>query len=525
MLDRAGSVVRWGRQLENANVNGLVAALDLGSNSFHLIIARADADDLVAVERLKEKVQLSRGASDGELTRAAIDRGLECIARLAQRLRCVDPARLVVVGTAALREAPNRELFLRPASTLLAHPIRVLDGDEEADLIFLGVSHALAASDARRLIVDIGGGSTEFCVGRSFAPDARASVGVGCVTLTDRCFGGVSLAQGYVAARREALARLAPLAARWRAAKSGSDVYGTSGTIESVRGVLIANGINSTGEISRSGVAALERAIVERRWVSALGVPGLAPERVDIFPAGLAALAACMEALNIDAMEYVDASLQHGLLYDLVARRSPENVQARTIYGWQQRFRVDRAQAQRVRRAALSLLGGVAAEWELDDPAGAALLGWAADLHEIGLVVSPRQPQRHAAYLVENGDMPGFSADARRAIALLIRSQRGGLPMFALGSFGAAGDARMQRLAVLLRLAVILERTRTDADSPAFTAEASADELRLSLDADWQANHALSRRDLEVECERLAALGIRLSCLAPVVAARLQPAR
>jgi exopolyphosphatase / guanosine-5'-triphosphate,3'-diphosphate pyrophosphatase len=522
-----GDARQMGALLENANVNGLAAALDLGSNSFHLIVARADADDLVALERVKEKVQLCRGATDGELTRAAIERGLDCIARLAQRLRCIDPARLAVVGTAALREAPNREQFLRPAAALLAHPIRVLDGDEEADLIFLGVSHALAASDTRRLIVDIGGGSTEFCVGRSFAPDARASVGLGCVTLTDRCFGAaVSLAQGYASARREALARLAPIAAQWRSAKSGAEVFGTSGTIESVRDVLIASGISSDGAISRSGVAALERAIVERRWVSELGVPGLAPERVDIFPAGLAALAAIMEALNIDGMQYVDASLQHGLLYDLVARRSPENVQARTILGWQQRFHVDRAQAQRVRQTALNLLGGVAAEWQLDDPVCALLLGWAADLHEIGLVVSPRQPHRHAAYLVENGDMPGFSADERRAIGLLIRSQRGGLPTFALTSFGGDDKARMQRLAVLLRLAVILERTRSDDDSPAFAAHVATDELRLSLGADWLTSHALSRRELEAETERLTPLGIRLLYQAPARVARAgQPGR
>jgi exopolyphosphatase / guanosine-5'-triphosphate,3'-diphosphate pyrophosphatase len=494
-------------------VSGLAAALDLGSNSFHLIIARADADDLVALERLKEKVQLGRGALEGELSREAIERGLTCIARLAQRLRCIDPSRLVVVGTAALREARNRDLFLRPAAALLAHPIRVLDGDEEADLIFLGVSHALAASEVRRLVIDIGGGSTELCVGRSFAPDARTSVALGCVTLTDRCFGGMdSLAGGYAAARREALARLRPIAAHWRSAKSGADVFGTSGTIESVRGVLVASGISSDGTVTRSGVATLERAILERRWVSELGVPGLAAERVDIFPAGLAALAALMEALNIEAMEYVDASLQHGLLYDLVARRTPENVQVRTIYGWQQRFHVDRAQAQRVRRAAMKLLGCVAAEWELDDPSCAALLGWAADLHEIGLVVSPRQPHRHAAYLVENGDLPGFTADERRAIALLIRSQRGGPPLFALAAFGRACDARMKRLAALLRLAVILERTRTDADSPLVTAATTADELQLAVAEDWLAEHALSQRELDAESERLAPAGIRLIC-------------
>jgi exopolyphosphatase / guanosine-5'-triphosphate,3'-diphosphate pyrophosphatase len=491
-------------------VDGLAAAVDLGSNSFHLIVARVDQNELVAVERLKEKVQLSRGAATGELSGAAIARGLECIARLAQRLRSVDPARVVVVGTAALRDARNRDEFLKPAAALLAHPIRVLTGDEEAELIFLGVSHALSVSDAQRLVIDIGGGSTEFCVGRSFAPSASTSIALGCVTLTDRWFDQeTSFAHRYAAARRDAAGLIAPIAARWRAEARGSVAIGTSGTIEAVQSVLIANGF-STGPITRAAVVELERAILERRWISDVGVPGLAPERVDIFPAGLAALAAVLDALDIDRVEFVEASLQDGLLYDLVARRAVENVQARTVVGWQRRFNVDREQSQRVRRTALALLRSVAASWELGDPNCSSLLGWAADLHEIGLVVSARQPNRHGAYLVENGELPGFNADERRAVALLIRSHRGGFPMFALASLSDSYSQRIKRLAILLRLAVILERTRTDAESPQVSVSAGGDRIDLILTERWLAEHALSRRELEWEHERLAAAGIRL---------------
>jgi exopolyphosphatase/guanosine-5'-triphosphate,3'-diphosphate pyrophosphatase len=488
----------------------LAAALDLGSNSFHLIVARVDANELIAVERLKERVQLGRGTVDGEMSAAAIARGLACIARFSQRLRGVEPARTVVVGTAALREARNRDLFLRPAAALLGLPIRVLHGDEEAELIFLGVSHALAADDTRRLVIDIGGGSTEFCVGRSFVPAARTSIALGCLTLTDHCFRPeIPLAQGYAAARREAGAIVAPIVAQWRSAAHGATAIGTSGTIEAVQSVLVANGF-TRGAITHDAIDELERAILERRWVSELGVPGLAPERVDIFPGGLAALASVMEALQIERLDYVDASLQHGLLYDLVARRTHENVQRRTIDGWVRRFGVDADQARRVRRTVLALLEDVAGDWRLEDPTCGCLLGWAAELHEVGLAVSARQPNRHGAYLVENGELPGFAPDDRRAIALLIRGHKGGFPVFALASFESVDSERIKRLAILLRLAVILERTRTDADSPHVTIRGAGNEVGLTIEQQWLEDHALSCRELEWERDRLASAGIRL---------------
>jgi len=226
-----------------SSVDGLAAALDLGSNSFHLIIARVDRGELVALERLKEKVQLGRGSTNGAMSAAAVQRGLDCVARFAQRLRSIPLDRISIVGTAALREAVNRDSFLEPAQRLLRHPIRVLTGEEEAELIFLGVSHALAANDSRRLVIDIGGGSTEFCVGGSFDPQHSTSVDLGCVTLTDRCLNGdVSLATGYAEARRDARALLAPIVAAWKSRARDAIVIGTSGTIESVRSVLVANG-------------------------------------------------------------------------------------------------------------------------------------------------------------------------------------------------------------------------------------------------------------------------------------------
>ncbi len=495
-------------------MDGLAAALDLGSNSFHLIVARVERGELIALERLKEKVQLGRGSMDGAMSAAAVQRGLDCVARFAQRLRSVPLDRVSIVGTAALREARNRDAFLEPAQRLLRHPIRILTGEEEAELIFLGVSHALAANDRCRLVIDIGGGSTEFCVGGSFDPQHATSVDLGCVTLTDRRLSGdVPLAKGYREARRDACALLAPIVPAWRSHARDAVVIGTSGTIESVQSVLVANGFDS-GPITRDGIAELEREILERRWISDLSVPGLEPERVDIFPAGLAAVSAIFEALDIERMQYVDASLQHGLLYDLTARRALENVQARTVSGSQHRFAVDIRQARRVRVLALQMFDAVSRNWNLERPELREVLGWAADLHEIGLMVSARQPNRHGAYFVENGELPGFSPDERRAIALLIRSHRGGFPLFAFASFSEQFARELKRLAILLRLAVILERTRTEADSPNVRIEAKDETVRLSIDAPWLADHALSRAELEWERERLDGVAIALVIVA-----------
>ncbi|NJN53083.1 MAG: hypothetical protein HC809_16310 [Gammaproteobacteria bacterium] len=243
-------------------------------------------------ERVKEKVQLARGQRNGRLTEAAVGRGLACIDRFAQRLRGIPPDHVRVVGTSALREATNPEVFMPAAERMLGCPVRILGGDEEAELIFLGVSHALASGSEKWLVIDIGGGSTEFAHGTAFAPEQVRSVRLGCVGLTDQFFGEETVTpDDYRAARLEAVRLLQGVAPALKACANGR-VLGTSGTIESVASVLGANGF-SDGSITRAGLARLERAMLERRWVAQAGVPGLAPERIDIFPAGWRRSARC----------------------------------------------------------------------------------------------------------------------------------------------------------------------------------------------------------------------------------------
>ncbi len=492
----------------------LTAAVDLGSNSFHLLLARRRDDGWIALERVKEKVQLGRGLTGTNLSADALRRGLECVERFAQRLHAVPQDQLTIVGTCALREAKNRDEFLHQAERILGAPVRVLAGAEEAALIFLGVSHVLTADSRQRLVVDIGGGSTEFAFGRSFAAERVASINLGCVSLTDRCFqAGKPLPAAFNDARREAMKLLEGVTPQLGGA-GWDEVIGTSGTIESIQDVLEANGWCRQQQITPDGLARIEQAIVDRRWVSGFGIPGLAPERVDIFPAGVAALAAIMSALDISAVRCCDASLLDGLLYDMSGRRSVENVQERTVMNWRDRLDASPAQVARVRRTVETLWRHVSVPWQLEDDDARSLLGWAAELHEIGFEVSARQPQRHGAYLIQNGDMPGFSAEQQRAVALLVRCHRGGMPAFAFAAYDSETGRRMQKMAVLLRIAVILERSRCDEHSPRVAAHVEGERLLLELPADWLAGHALSRAELDSERNRLERLGIDLQVIA-----------
>ena len=483
------------------------AALDLGSNSFHLLLVRRDGHELHALEEIKEKVQLLAGFSDGKLAEDAMARGLACLGRFAQRLRMVPRDRLRIVGTHALREARNRQTFITRAEQILGAPVRIVSGEEEARLIFVGVHHhAPAPNDGLRLVVDIGGGSTEFAWGCAGRPTELISCKVGCVSLSDAYFRNASAQDiAYRGAWDQALIDLAPLAGR----ACPPEVIGTSGTMESIQQVLAANGWGDES-ITRDGVDELVRAITQGRWLVDAGLPGLAPERLDIFPAGVAIVAALFDVLNLSAMNYVNASLQRGLLVDdLRPVSSEDDLRRSTVLLLQRRYAVDLGQARRVRRMALRLFD-CAQPWWPEPARWRDLLGWAADLHELGMVVGARHYHRHGAYLVRHTQMRGFSHLEQRQLALLVRGHRRSFPGLAFGGFEPSAARQLTRLLTLLRLSVILERSHSDDDAADLTASVLGDTLRLSLPAGWLTEHPLSLRELEVESGQLASAGIEL---------------
>ena len=487
----------------------LTAVIDLGSNSFHLLLARERDGEWVPLERVKEKVQLGRGLADGQLSSEAQERGLASLARFAQRLKAVPRQRRLVVGTAAFRQACNRDDFLAEARRRLDADIDVLTGDAEAELIYLGVTRDLAMQGRRRLVIDIGGGSTELALGADNRPDRVQSLNIGCVSLSDEHFQpGADLPAGFTAARRATRAHFEAELGSW-SSEHWDEVIVTSGTAESVQSVLTAHGW-ADDAITRAGLDELCEAMIQPGWMTDFGLPGLPPERADIFPAGLAIMAALFDSLLIQRAHFTSATLLDGLLFEELEDSSPANLQARTVENWRRRYHADPDQVRRVKTLALKLLDDVAGPWNLPREAAAELLGWAADLHEIGFDVSSRQPQRHAAYLIQNGDMPGFLPDQQRALALLVRCHRGPVPAFAFGAYPAGQALMLQRVVAVLRAAVILNRSRTDADVPVVQAMTDAELFRLRLPGNWLADHALSQDELEREQDRVAALAVRL---------------
>jgi len=504
------------------------AALDLGSNSFHLLIARRTAGGFETVERLKEKVQLLAGFRDGRLHPDAVARGEACLARFAQRLAALPRANVRMVGTHALRRTADPSAFAARAEALLGVPLEVISGAAEARLVFLGVARHVSAVRGRpRLVIDIGGGSTELAwsdAGDALRPARVASFDVGCVALRDLCFAGTGdVREAFAAARTRALEVLdgltpadagpPPAGARGeRPAESGPapalEVIGTSGTVESVQGVLAANGWG--GEvISREGLAALTDAVGSGRWLVDAGLPGLAPERVDIFPAGLAVVDALFERLSLATLHFVDVSLQDGLLYrDLDAETA--DPQTATVAALKHRFAVDAAQADRVRHTVLTLFDAVGTDWWRQPGRWRELLGWAAELHEIGHAVAARHYHRHGAYLLQNADLRAFSDVQQRQLALLLRGHRRSFPGMAVRAWDADTRHDLIRLLALLRLAVILHRSHGEEDLSGLRASAAGARLAVALPPGWLAAHPLSARELEVERAQLDAAGIRL---------------
>lgn len=508
-------IIRLGINPLNRDVRHAWAALDLGSNSFHLLIVQPQGASFIVHERLKEKVQLLGGFKDDRLAEDAQQRGLACLRRFAQRLAAIPAERLVVKGTYALRRALDTQKFLQAAQQILGVPVEVISGDYEARLIYAAVTHHASTSKAPQLVLDIGGGSTEFAFGFGPNVEAAASVDTGCVAFKDTYFSDVDQAEGYAAAKRAAKAALAEQlagggisAAQLRAVSA--QVFGTSGTIESIQTVSEANGW-SRGCITHEAMQRLERAIVEDRWVLQAGLPGLPPDRADIFPAGAAILSACFEVLEIEQLTYVDVSLLQGIICEQLVIDTQRDVREDTVEQLRKRFAIDAEQARRVTTTALGLYDQCG-DWCEGGEDYRDLLRWAADLHEIGVHIAARHYHRHGAYVVKHTELPGFSEHQQSVLALLIRGHRRSMPGLAFRIFDSDEARILMRLVALLRIAVILERSHSDAQSPQLVLKASGNRLEVLFENSWLANHPLSLRELEVESQQQALVDLELVC-------------
>ena len=491
-------------------VPALLAAIDLGSNSFHLVIGRLVDGHVDVVDRLREPVRLAAGLDDHKrLRRDAIERALACLRRFGQRLRGMPGHAVRAVGTNTLRSARNGEAFRREAQRVLGHSIEVIAGREEARLIYLGVAHALADDGERRLVIDIGGGSTECIVGSGFTPLYRESLFMGCVSISRRFFpdGRIdkhSMKHAVLASRVE----LEPIERQYRDAGWRSAV-GSSGTIRAIAAIARAAGWCEHG-VDRGALRRLRRELVRARHVDAVRLRELRDDRRPVLPGGVAVLSAALDALDIEHLDVSEMALREGLLFDLIGRIRHEDVRDATVERRVERYRVDAAQGDRVAATALALHGQVAAAWELEGEEAAQLLGWAARLHEAGLFVSHNQYHKHGAYLLANGDMSGFSRQAQSMLSSLVRGHRRKFPSPVFEQLSPGETRRARRFCVLLRLAVVLNRSRADDFLPGVAALAQGEVLSVAFPPGWLDEHPLTRADLEQEQAYLAAADIAL---------------
>lgn len=493
-----------------AEPSPLIAALDLGSNSFHMVLARISNGEMRILERLGEKVQLAAGIDENRmLDDAAMQRGLDCLRRFAQLVNHLPQGSVRVVGTNALREARNRALFIRQAETIINHQVEVISGREEARLIYLGVSHTFPTTLGKRLVIDIGGGSTEFIVGEGFDSLLRESLQMGCVSFTQRFFrdGKITAAryaQAYTAARLElmsiehGLRRLG-----WQ------DTVGASGTIRAI-GLAIKGAGLSNGQVTSEGLGWLKRKLFKLGDVDRIDMDGIKPDRRSIFPAGLAILEAAFDALELSTMAHSEGALREGVLYDLIGRHHQEDIRSRTLSFLMERYHVDNEQAARVENKALEAFDQVSSDWELVEDWHRELLAWAARVHEVGLDIAHYHYHKHGAYLIEHSDLPGFSRQDQQMLALLVRGHRRNIPRQKFEELSEDG-VKLTRLCVLLRFAILFHHIRGPQQAPAFTLKADDNSLDVAFPSGWLENNPLTQADFALEAEWLKRIDFTLT--------------
>lgn len=487
-----------------------IAAVDLGSNSFHLIVARLQDGQLRVIDRLRDPVRLAAGlGQDLRLDPEVRQRAIECLRRFGQRLAELGPGSVRVVGTNTLRQARDPE-FIEAAQQALGHPIEVVAGIEEARLIYLGVAHSLAVDEGRRLVVDIGGGSTELIIGEGFQPLRLDSLYMGCVTLSERFFRGGKLGKsGFEAAELLAALELEPIQERFRRL-GWNAVVGASGTVRTVREILVEQGWSEQG-ISAAGLRKLRKVMLDAGHIDKLKLKGLPDDRRPILAGGVAILSAVFAALDLERMVIAQGALREGLLYDLLGRIQHDDVREAAVQALMKRYHVDVRHAARVEAVALTLLDQLAHDWGLEHPMQRTWLHWAAGLHEVGLAIAHSQYQKHGAYVVQHSDLAGFSMRDQALLAVLVRGHRRKFPREEIAALPKPQQESARRLIALLRLAVLLRRGRADVPAPDIKARITGNELKLKFPAGWLDARPLTRADLVEECRSLEPGGIQLA--------------
>ncbi|TAL74832.1 MAG: Ppx/GppA family phosphatase [Rhodanobacter sp.] len=487
----------------------LLAAVDMGSNSFHLIVARMEHGEPRVIDRLRNTVRLAAGLhADGSLDADHRARALNCLAQFGQRIAGLPALHIRAVATNTVRQLAAPRAFLTAAEAALGHPIEVVSGREEGRLIFLGAAHDLPASRKPRLVMDVGGGSTEFIIGRGLAPLHTESVQAGCIASTMHFFPAGKLSRKrWQRAHSELGVLLQQFAAEYR--QSGwQEAYGSSGSAKAIGTIVQAMQLSDDG-ITPAALAALREAILAQGSIETLKLPGLEGDRAPVITGAVAIFEAAFEALGIERMQVCESSMREGLMWDLIGRAAGSDPRTSSIDALASRYAVDRAQARRVEATALHLFDQVAAVWKLD-PEAREWLSWASRVHEIGLAIAHSQHHRHGAYILRHADLAGFSRQEQQLLAAVVELHRRKPDKALIAALPRRYRELARHATALLRLAVLFRRARRVEAMPAIHLVASRLRLRLGVPASWLAKHPLSEADLQQEHAALHELGIEL---------------
>ena len=485
-----------------------LAAVDLGSNSFHLQIARVVDHQLYPLDNLKETVRLGAGVtSDKKIDAKTAERALTALRLFAERLRGLPKDAVRVVATNALRVAKNAETFVRDAEIALGYPIEIIAGREEARLIYAGVAHSLPPANHNRLVVDIGGGSTEFIIGHRLKPKALESLYMGCVSFSERYFPGGKLdRKSFKDAQYAAARELESISTAFR--KEGwRDAYGSSGTAKALGIILVENGQSKHG-ITRDGLNWLTEKALRAGDFRSLDLPGVKGDRLPVLPGGLAIMTAIFDVLGLEEMAVADTALRDGVLYDLLGRSFHEDIRDATVVQFGKRYHIEHAQATRVENLAMRFFNSVNDDTDEERIFQARqTLSWACRLHEIGISIAQAGFHKHSCYIISNADMPGFSKREQASLAALILAQRG-----KLSKVGAElhRDRAFAARVLCLRLGVLLSRSRRTLEAKLFSLSRIGEVFTLAVDPVWLASHDLTDYELKQEAAEWAGIGINV---------------
>lgn len=484
------------------------AAIDLGSNSFHLIVAQDEHGQLKIIDRLREPVRLGQALTDENyFTQQGIETALACLQRFGERIRGMSAKSIRVVGTNALRVARNAQDLLDQGEVYLGKRIEIVSGVEEARLTYQGVVSSLHNDDGRFLI-DIGGSSTELIIGEGKSPKLLTSINMGCVTWTKKYFDGESItAKNFKAAGFAAQIKLESEAKRYKKHKPEVTI-GSSGTIKAISRLISKFGWNE-GEMNLDSLYSLRDRIIEDGTCKKLSTTNVSEDRLQVLPGGLSILITLFDAFSIKQMQLAEGALREGILFDLWGRTHDADIRDSTVKAMQKRYSIDAEQSKNVLKTVLELLNNLQGDWNFSEE-WIDYLRWAAEIHEIGISITYNQYHKHGAYILSHADMAGFSQLEQNLLAILVRNHRKKPDGQQFKQFREEYRHDIAHLCVLLRIGVILNRGRYFNTNPPLFLSTNNKHVTIHVKDDWLDSHPLTSADLEQEIKHLKQLDISL---------------